>query len=220
MFSDILAISTNRLTQIRNYLNILDRSIPPLPQQPTDYDNTCKGLFFVYIYGVYEYTIHSTVVQTIECINNSNKNMLDMKNILMCLSLNDEYNSIASVGANKRWEKRWELLNKIEANEKVCISTDIMPTDGKNFQHRQLESIWTSFGITTPIYPRESTGGRIKEIVGFRNDIAHGDKSPLEIGRTFTLMDLFIRFNDINEYCSYIVDTFENYINNQEYLRP
>lgn len=94
-----------------------------------------------------------------------------------------------------------------------------MPTDGQNFRYRQLESIWKTFCIQDPILPHGSTGGRIQEMVDLRNSIAHGNESPVEIGKRFTADDLQIRFDVIDEYCNYVIITFENYINNKHYLK-
>lgn len=219
MFSDIKNKSSSALTEIRKYLIEVKNNIPNPPDPPTDYDNICKGLFFVYIYGVYEATISQTVIRCIELINNSNVNISSCREELLCLILNDEYNSIKSVGANKRWEKRWEVSSKFIENGIVKINANIIPTDGKNYRHSQLKSVWTSFGVENNILPRNEIGGRIDEMVNFRNDIAHGNDSPKNIGKKFTISDLESKFNDINEYCTYIVDVFEDYIQNKKYLR-
>ncbi|WP_447409814.1 MAE_28990/MAE_18760 family HEPN-like nuclease [Clostridium perfringens] len=219
MFSEIRSTSTSRLIEVREYLDKVESSIPIPPLQPSNYDNICKGLFFVYIYGIYEYTIVKTILKTIELINNEGPKLSECKVDLLCLILNDEYNSISSVGANKRWEKRWDINKKILENNNVMINTSIIPTDGKNYRYSQLKSVWTSFGIESDIIPRQDIGGRIEEMVNFRNYIAHGDKTPADIGRGFTITDLRTNYDAINLYCTYIVDVFEDYVKNKKYLK-
>ncbi|QCT04858.1 hypothetical protein E6C60_4153 [Paenibacillus algicola] len=52
-----------------------------------------------------------------------------------------------------------------------------------------------------------------------RNSIAHGNESSSEVGRRFTPDDLQKRFENINEYCSYIILVFQNYIEKKHYLK-
>lgn len=218
MFSDILVTSTIKLTEVKELVNYINNATPPAPHNPEPVITAMKGLFFVHLYGVYEYTIKSTIVRTIESINSSNVNINDCKIILSSLILNDYYNSISNAGDGKKWEKRWDMLNTISNNIKASINVDLMPTDGKNFRHRQLNSIWTSFGITDDIYPRNEIGGRIDEIVELRNLIAHGNETPFEIGKRFTVPDLTKRYDDISEYCTYFISVFESYITRKGYL--
>ncbi len=116
-------------------------------------------------------------------------------------------------------KKRWDFFENFRDTTIVNIRDEIMPTDGQNFRYRQLESIWKTFCIQDPILPHGSTGGRIQEMVDLRNSIAHGNESPVEIGKRFTADDLQIRFDVIDEYCNYVIITFENYINNKHYLK-
>lgn len=219
MFDEIRNTSTSKLTEVREYLNKINSMIPSPPLTPSDYDNICKGLFFVYIYGVYEYTVGKTILKSIELINEANVKISQCKVDLLCLILNDEYDSIHSVGVNKRWEKRWEISKKIYDDKEVNINAEIIPTDGKNYRYSQLQSIWTSFGIEKDMLPREDIGGRINEMVDFRNFIAHGDEAPGDIGKRFTVNDLRTRYDAISMYCSYIVDVFDDYIKNKKYIK-
>ena len=219
MFSDIMSTSTSRLSEVRDYINYIKDNTPRPPTITPPAIITLKGMFFVYLYGVYEFTVRETVLRSIDCLNKLNIKINDCKIILSCLILNDTFNSIATTGNGKKWDKRWELLSSFSNDINVYINPDLMPTDGKNFRYRQLQSIWTSFGIVDSILPRSEIGGRIDEIVELRNAIAHGNDTPLEIGKRFTINDLLERFDDISEYCSYIIDIFSNYLASKKYLK-
>lgn len=137
----------------------------------------------------------------------------------LSIALNNNLDSFYSAGNPTKWQKRWDFFENFRDTTIVNIRDEIMPTDGQNFRYRQLESIWKTFCIQDPILPHGSTGGRIQEMVDLRNSIAHGNESPVEIGKRFTADDLQIRFDVIDEYCNYVIITFENYINNKHYLK-
>ena len=98
--------------------------------------------------------------------------------------------SVLPLRGEHKWEKRWKLSDKMINNPKVVISHDMMPTDGKNIRYKQLKSIANSFGMKENVLPRNEIGGYIQEMVDNRNYIAHGNKTPKEVGRNFTILDL------------------------------
>lgn len=48
--------------------------------------------------------------------------------------------------------------------------------------------------------PRNEIGGYIQEMVDNRNYIAHGNKTPKEVGRNFTILDLKINVIILRKY--------------------
>ena len=63
-----------------------------------------------------------------------------------------------------------------------------------SIQKKQLESLNKSFGNNHPIFPRP------------------------EIQRYFSIVELEKRCSSIDELCTYFIDSYEEYISNQEYL--
>lgn len=220
MFEDIKAESTRRLIEIRNtikYIKMSESRRKTILPNPTV---TCmKGLFFVHLYGVYEYTISSCISSTLDHINNLNIKISEYKPRFLSLALNSDIVSLTMVGVEKRWERRWKFFDLYENDDVIIFENDLIPTDGKNIRYKQLESIWKSFSIQDPILPRVDIGGRIHEMVEFRNSVAHGNESPHDIGRRFTPDDLLIRLDAIDTYCTYFIIVFESYINNRHYLK-
>ncbi len=218
MFSDITLQSTLRLIEVRELLDFIKSNTPKPPNvEPTNI-LISKGLFFVHLYGAYEYTVKTTVSRTIDLINKKNPQLNNCKPLFLSIILNSELDSIASVG-DKKWEKRHTLFTKFNTNNIVQIQNDIFPTNGRNLKYRQLQSIWNSFSISDPILPRQSLGGRITELIENRNAIAHGNEPAATIGSLNTISELYIRHSEISEVCSYIIKTFEEYVKNDRFLK-
>lgn len=217
MFEDIISISTSRLIEVKGILDHIKDNAPDAPIPFPSSLTTMKGLFYIHIYGAFEYTVTATVQRTINLLNQTNVKIKDCKPILYSLILNSECDSLYNATSSK-WNKRRDLFNKIEGNSEISISSDLFPTDGKNIRYAQLESIWTTFGIELPILNESSIGGRIKDIVDNRNAIAHGNSSASDIGSRVSLSDLYRRYDEISGYCSYIINVFENYMNDRKYV--
>jgi len=177
-----------------------------------------KGLFFVHLYGAFEFTVISAVMKTIEYINANGHYVNECKPVLMSLALSPCCDALFSA-TDKKWEKRWELFSHFERNSRVDIPDALIPTNGRNIKVRQLQGIWTSFCLKDPVLPRPEIGGRIQELVDNRNAIAHGDASAADIGSLNSISDLYKKYNDISELCSYIVDTLDAFVRTKGYLK-
>lgn len=225
MFDYIKRESAARFVEIRDYLNY----ITPIETDPAVQNNRApvepshkiveRGLFFVHLYGVVEYTVRSTLSTTISMINNERCKYSDLKPVFLSVALDGEFESLSQVKSNKKWQKRWEMLSRGASHEIVILSNDINPADGTNIKYKQLEIIWNSFCIDAPILPSVGTGGLLNELTENRISIAHGIESPEAVGRRYTYDELKIRFNAINELCSYIIDTFEEYIDEKKFRK-
>ena len=218
MFSDISLQSTLRLIEVRELLDFIKSNTPKPPMVEPSNIVISKGLFFVHLYGAYEYTVKTTVSRAIDLINKKRPLLNDCKPLFLSVILNSHLDSIASVG-DKKWERRHALFSEFDINNTVQIQNDIFPTNGRNIKYRQLESIWATFSITDPILPRPALGGRISELVSNRNAIAHGNEPAAAIGSLNTITELYLRHSEISEVCSYIIKTFEDYINDERFLK-
>lgn len=211
MFEQIKEDTTRKMRELRMWTNNIDES--------DSFAAINKGLFYVYIYGIYEETIRRVVQKTIEELNNSAVNISDCTYELYDLIFSQEYDGLYNVGNEHKWEKRWIISEKLKQNPVVSIPGEVIPTDGKNIRYKQLESIAKSFGMQDAVLPRTEIGGYIQEMVNKRNFIAHGNKTPREVGREVTVRDLLHKLENISEICTYIIEEYEKYIEEQLYLK-
>jgi hypothetical protein len=217
-FNDIKTNSSQRITEIREYLDFTTSLIPSAPTATPRYLNTAKGLIFVQLYGIIEYTVTSTVAKCISYINNEHIEISKIKPIIMSMALNPELDSLIQVGS-KKWEKRHKVFQKLEQDTIVYIADDIIPTDGKNIHHPQLESIWKIFCLSDPIFHDNSFRGRLQDIVTNRVNIAHGNLAAAEIGARVTTQELKDRLDEVSTFCTYFISTLEDYTIQKKYMK-
>jgi hypothetical protein len=219
MLNDISINSTSRLREVRSFLAMIRTISSSNSFLVSSEISVAKGLFFVHLYGSYEYTVVAAVQKALSIVDSMKYNVSDFKPTMLSIVLDSRCKSIASVGTQKLWEKRWELFNQIQPNNIVNIDNTVLPTDGSNLKYPQLESIWTTLCINAPVLPRPILRGRLEELVENRNAIAHGRESASIIGGRYAIGDLEQRYNDINELCTYILQCLEGYIVNKEFLK-
>lgn len=218
MFGDIKREATDKFIKIKLFINEINAESSTYLSTSNEFQNTLKGLFFVYLYGVYEMIITKTIGRTIDGLNSSGVHLSDCKLELLSLILSPEYDALYGVGESKKWQRRWDVSQKLIEDKELYISESLFPTDGRNLQRKQLESLYKSFGNTHPVFPRIEIQGYIEELVQNRNFIAHGDVLPQDIGRRYTILELETRLTSIDELCTYFIDSYERYVLDREYL--
>ena len=218
MYSAIKTNSAQRITEVRESLDFFAPLIPPAPTATPRHLNTSKGLIFVQLYGVIEFTIFTTVAKTIDLINSDLVNLQDLKPFVWGMALNSNLDTLSQAN-RKKWDKRIELFQKYVDNGAAYIATDIMPTNGENYNFPQLTSIWKNFSISEPIFNDNTFRGRLQEIVSNRINIAHGNYSAAEVGSRVTPADLYVRIVEVSNFCSYFISVFEDYSSNKKFRK-
>jgi MAE_28990/MAE_18760-like HEPN len=218
MFNDIQINSSQRIVEIREYLDFIAPLIPPPPIATPRYLNTAKGLIFVQLYGVIEHTITSSIAKCISYINSDSVKLSEIKPIIMGMALSPDLDSLTQA-SSKKWEKRHDVFQKLEKDIVVRILDDLMPTDGKNINYPQLQSIWKTFCLTDPIFHDNSFRGRMQDIVSNRINIAHGNLSASDIGARVTIQELNDRLNEVSAFCTHFISILEDYIVNKKYKK-
>jgi hypothetical protein len=216
MYADIQTESAQRISEIREHLHFISSQTPPPPTAVPRYINTEKGLVFVELYGVLEYTILQTLSRTISIINSENIRIDKLKINLWALALDPGLEALNQANT-KKWDKRKDIFNAILTNPVVAMDENLLPTDGKNFTRKQLQSIWDAFGISEPLFHDVRFGTRMKDIAMNRINVAHGNLSPSYVGSAFTISDLEDRLNDVSAFCTYLTNTFDDYITRGEF---
>jgi hypothetical protein len=218
MLESISAEATLRLLEVKAYLQFL-RSITKISRRSAVRPSfsAAKGFFFVHLYGVYEYTVASALRETIRVINRSGVTLVDCRPSLLSLALDGQCESLSFSGRSTSWAKRVALFERARSADSVAINDSLVPTDGRNLQLAQLQSIWTAFSIQDPVLPDIRLRGTLEELVDKRNAIAHGRETAAGVGRRFTVQDLDARYRAVNRLCSHIVATFDEYLNRRHY---
>lgn len=215
MFDENKNNITRKFLELKMWVN----SIPEKQECKDSFDSINKGLFFVYAYGIYEGIVHDIISETIMELNTASIPIDKCIFELYSIIFSPEYDSLRDVGIEHKWEKRWAISSKMLGNSNVLIQGDMFPTDGKNLRYKQLEMIAKSFGLKSEVLPRVELKGFLDELVNNRNDIAHGNKLPKDVGGRYSRQELLTRCENMSEICSHICISYENYIIKKQYLR-
>lgn len=172
---------------------------------------TAKGLAFVQMYGVYEFTVRESVRASILDIKTKGLAFSVVRLELLGLLLDAEYKSAYMAGQKKSWSNRIEMLRKTGSADAVNTNDDTFPADGSHFRRQQLEVIWALFGIAGPVVPDPRLYPLINELVEHRNAIAHGRSTPEAVGGRYSDVDVIERIAQCHRLCEHVIGQLEQH---------
>lgn len=223
MFSAVSADSTDRLLEAKTLINICKDSNSDNTFKAKLYnDRILMGNVYVLLYGALEYTITHCVFRAIELLNNETLNLYDVKPTLWGLSYDSDCTRMEMAGSNKKWENRRKLFMHFTKNEILRkAQDDLFPSSNGNIKETQLQRVWDTFGLTSPMFEPgyESVRGHLTTLAEGRMAIAHGDEKASVRGGQKSINELEDLYNSISRYCSYLIDCFTEYIQNKQYLQ-
>lgn len=217
-FTTLRSNVTSRISLIRSFHESIKRQEASSDLIIKTNSKISKGLFFVELYGIWEYTVHTTLQSTNNHLTSLTKKCLDVKPQILSLAMNPQFNSLRTI-QKKKWEKRIEILSSVNSNSLTNLTDYVDVTMGKNIRYSQLQNIWECYGIPLPILPADRMIGRLEELVNNRNEIAHGRGSASDVGRRYTQSELLDRLNDMDMLCFSLISKLEQYCANNEFER-
>ena len=209
----VSAAITTRFLEVQEFLSFIGRGESQPPNRDPIEIRLMRGLFYVHLYGAFEFSVNRVVVAATQAINQAQLTQKEVCHSLGALVLDRSFNSLSQT--TRRWPSRLELI-------RLRHSTTIAQIDDgsielQNIWLHTLEQIFEVFGLTkSPIYDL-TKAGYIGEIVEARNKIAHGEDSPLVYGSSKRSAELQTTHDVIRTEAFYIHDCFNDYLQAQEY---
>lgn len=210
MLSDIKEDLTRKFRDLKIWIEKLDDT-PGFAVE--------RGLYFVYVYGVFEWLVTMVIQRTIEELNDYHGTIDEYIYDVYPLIFSGEFDAIQGCGNKTKWSSRSAISKRLSDNDNILIDASLLPTDGRNIQFNQLKSIAETFGKSGSILPSDRTRGYMVETVENRNHIAHGDETPGEVGARTTKEEIFKNYNSMHELSEYILEQYDQYAKNKEYLK-
>jgi hypothetical protein len=178
-----------------------------------------KGLVFVRLYAIYEFTVTGIVTAALTEVQTHGLQIRDLRLSLLGIILDPELLSITTVGSGHKWPRRCELFERTDSSDSIPIPPIAFPGDGSHFRRPQLETIWTLFGLTSPTVPHRRHLGFIDEMVEHRNSIAHGRETPENVGGRFSGVDIADRIDWTQDLCLHLIAEMQTHCSTAANLR-
>jgi hypothetical protein len=205
MFPDLQLEILDRFTAVEQFL----RKSP----KHGDLSQTAKGLVFVQIYAIYEYTAKNITRLAITEIASQKHNYANLRASLLAIFLDPQLRALRDCGEAKAWEKRLELFDRAVAEYPIA-TVFTMPHDGSYFKHTQAALILRTLGIKRKLTVRRQHPYRIDEVVDHRNSVAHGEETARDIGRRYSRKEIWDRIELMKRFCLRLISLSSEHCSN------
>jgi RiboL-PSP-HEPN len=176
---------------------------------------TMRGLFYVHLYGAFEFSINRILIAAAQFINADNVFHQNMCNSLGVLVLDGTFRAIKQSSQENQWKKRLTHIHLRSSQDIAQISDGSM--DLQNIWYKTLEELYHVFGIANSVMYDVTKRGYVDELVDARNAVAHGRESPIDKGRPKNTYELTVLYEAIRSQTFYVYDCFNEYLKNRAY---
>jgi hypothetical protein len=198
MFPTLQLEVLDRFTAVDAHFRASPKGKATVPSQ------VAKGLVFVEIYAIYEYTVRESMRLAIEAIASHAPTYERLSPSLLAVFLDPQLRSIRDCGPSNIWERRLELFERSFSSQPVSVVA-ALPSDGEHFRHSQLSLILKTLGVRRKATRRIRHLYAIDEVVNHRNMIAHGSSTAEEIGRRYSRSEVFHKMRLMQRICLRII---------------
>lgn len=220
MFSVVSLDSTKRLLEAKRLMELCSNN--KFDEEQATTDTVLRGVVYVLLYGALEFTITHCVSRTIEILNKKTLNLYQVLPSLWGLIYDSACKRIETAGTNKKWENRYKLFKELTKDKVIeQIESTLFPSSNGNIKEQQLDRVWKTLGIKAPMFEPEhmSVKQTLLDLANGRMAVAHGRECASQIGSLKSFSDLEELYDSISRYCSYLIECFTQYINQEEYLQ-
>lgn len=218
MWPALTAEIADRVLRARSFFSSIagDRATPAaLPA--TQQEITARGLIFVRLYAVYEFTVRDVVRAAITELKGRGTPFGTLRLELLALALHHHLQTVADCKDERRWQERVAMFRRVDAHDPLDVDDHTFPNNGTQYRIGQLYTIWEVFGIShtiTPVIPNPRHTSVIGELVENGNAIAHGRRTPEDVGGRYARDDIHDRIDAVSAICSHVLGALHAHCSN------
>jgi hypothetical protein len=176
-----------------------------------DLSQTARGLAFVQIYAIHEYTVVTAVAHAAGAVVSHAHAFTDLRPSLLAIFLDAEIRSVRD-SESSQWESRLNLFEQATSKKPaVFAGVPVTPTDGRQFRRSQIELILKVFGVKRKPTVRKRHLFLIDEVVNHRNSVAHGNSTAAEVGRNYSNEEIRLKIRQMKGVCLRLVEILEEH---------
>lgn len=178
-----------RLDAIRR---ILDAAHPAsLPPGAPDAGRDARGLAILLLFASYENLLTSLCRRLLEIAVTLRVGNRRLRRGFRLFAVHNLFQSISAISEGKIWQDVGPRLLDCAFDSKQCsINPNVFPSDGSFMKRSQVELFCEIFDLGDPGPVLREVWARLNTVVTERNGIAHGSRTPEEVGRNYSLADI------------------------------
>jgi hypothetical protein len=213
-----------RLEQARNAAIVVNVHAMSRNPMARDFDYVTRASMYVWVASCLEEFVKRFVQALINEINGSETARSELRESLLALDNATRFESLGTLRHPRdlrKWENQIKILESVVSSEPafLSVSEEHWPIDGSTLKRGHLEAIWHVFGLAPEVVPTPRIYGFLTNLTENRTRAAHGEESPVGLGRQQSYQDVMALVDRAEELVGHMLDRGTTYILNRGYLR-
>jgi hypothetical protein len=213
-----------RLEQTRNAVIVVNVHAMSRGATARDFDYVTRASTYVWVSSSLEDFVKRFVQVLITEINASETPRNELRESLLALDRARQFEALHSLHHPRdirKWPTQIQILECVVSNENAVLSTiqEHWPIDGATLNKGHLKAIWNVFGLAPEVVPSPRLYGFLTNLAENRTRAAHGEASPLALGRQQSYLDVMNLVDRAEELVSHMLDRGTSYLLGTGYLR-
>jgi RiboL-PSP-HEPN len=204
---------TARFHEVDTYLSGIAGRESDDPRTPDSIDvRIMRGLFFVHLYGAFEYTMDQSFIRVAQHITGQPVPSRHIEKVIFSVAMENTFRSLRDLSDwQKKFLKRIELIQDMEKMDAAKIPDNVLSEGMQSVNTAVISLAFQVYGLKEQPFVDLSVRGYIEEVVAKRHAVAHGRESPAAVGVTRT-SDLRIRYDALYRESVYIMETLGDFV--------
>ena len=114
----------------------------------------------------------------------------DVRVELLSVAAGALFTKLEALRRLRKWRDRVALLRQVVDATEVILPEAHLPLDGRTIEPEHLEIVWLVFALPGTPFPGAIQRMALLDVSRGRNQVAHGDMRPEDLGRSKTISDL------------------------------
>lgn len=220
IFDKVRELVTVRFLEVRRlllHIKVVEAAKAEDPVVPED-AAFLRGLFYVHLYGAFEYSVSTSVAALLEGISGTQVPYSELEHLFHSVALHTRFEAAESSRFDRKLERRRELLRQQISSEPCLLDESVLSGQLQNIWGKTLDELFSSLCIDRPIVPEIRLRGYVDQVVNHRNEVSHGRSSAGGIGRMVTSTDLERVLEAILSITNHLVDRFDEYYSLRQFI--
>lgn len=210
MFPSLQLEVMDRFTAVEEHFRV---SLPRSVRFKGTPSQTTKGLVFVQIYAIHEYTVLKVVQYAVDAIAAHSHSYSSLRPSLLALFLDPQLAALRDCASKHIWERRLDLLDLAVSDKQASLAQSPNLGEGSHFRHAHVELILKVLGVSRTLTLRKRHLFDIDQVVDNRNAISHGGETAAEVGRRYSRQDILRSIRIMQSVCLRLILIVSEYCN-------
>ncbi|MFF3221768.1 HEPN domain-containing protein [Nocardia suismassiliense] len=158
---------------------------------PVDVSREARGLCIVLLYAAYENLLKSLSRTLLESAIQCKVGNRRLRPEFQLFAVHSKLHAMTDTSSSSVWKGSGRSVVDALLDSTACsINANTFPNDGSHMKATQVATFCEVYGLDQPAPILREVWGRINTVVSERNGIAHGQRTPEEVGRNYSIGEL------------------------------